>query len=286
MSGTMDQEEEETSLPPPPPELRGIFGPSGDSPTWTAATMSFPNGCPRFSTKDEALAFMEDYNTSNGGSNPDHPHLMHIFTMLIDWNQIETILLPEIEKARKEPSSAEATGREYLVDLEEHDDDEVLSENVFENPAAGRVTRDLEERLDLPLHRCLTPASVENTLRYLFFHMKCGIYVMIRDGKLRIFSPFVNRDYRNTWGHVIKMEGNDDLWTYYREKMRFYRKEHVEEDRYKWWANGNIICNEMCKPQDKDRMQYWGDHFLAPLRDMLGEAARTRKLPDCEFFIK
>lgn len=32
-------------------------------------------------------------------------------------------------------------------------------------------------------------------------------------------------------------------------------------------------------------MQHWGDHFLAPLRDLLGEACRTRDMPDCEFFI-
>lgn len=31
--------------------------------------------------------------------------------------------------------------------------------------------------------------------------------------------------------------------------------------------------------------QHWGDHFLSPLRDMLGEACRLRKMPDCEFFL-
>jgi hypothetical protein len=32
-------------------------------------------------------------------------------------------------------------------------------------------------------------------------------------------------------------------------------------------------------------MQYWGDHFLAALRDMIGEACNQRELPDCEFFL-
>ncbi len=32
-------------------------------------------------------------------------------------------------------------------------------------------------------------------------------------------------------------------------------------------------------------MQFWGDQFLAALRDMLGEACRERTIPDCEFFL-
>lgn len=75
------------------------------------------------------------------------------------------------------------------------------------------------------------------------------------------------------------------LDTYYSLKDGQYRAENIEKDRYKWWANGNIICNELVKDEDKAQMQYWGDHFLAPLRDMLAEACRERNIPDCEFFL-
>mmetsp|Transcript_16136 Transcript_16136/g.30716 ORF Transcript_16136/g.30716 Transcript_16136/m.30716 type:complete len:275 (-) Transcript_16136:9-833(-) len=124
-----------------------------------------------------------------------------------------------------------------------------------------------------------------NTLKYLFFHMKCGIYVMIRDGKLRIFAPFTNNDYRNVWADNLRIEGDGTLDTYYTQKAGEYREEQIEPDRSKWWANGNIICNELSKKEDKDKSQVWGDHFLAPLRDMLGEACREREMPDCEFFL-
>jgi hypothetical protein len=43
--------------------------------------------------------------------------------------------------------------------------------------------------------------------------------------------------------------------------------------------------NEPTKLEDRTQSQHWGDHFLAPLRDMLGEACRLRQLPDCEFFL-
>mmetsp|Transcript_26780 Transcript_26780/g.39617 ORF Transcript_26780/g.39617 Transcript_26780/m.39617 type:complete len:673 (-) Transcript_26780:241-2259(-) len=262
-----------------PPEFRGIFGDKGDSANWLDEMDKYPNGVPRFENSEKCLEFMEWYAGNNGGSNPDHPQLMHIFTMLISWEQIEKYLIPNIDKARKEPSFAKKLPRDYL--------NEPLSDskNVYEQEEAQEVIDEIIFRLQLPIHRCMTPASVMNTLKYLFFHMKCGIYVMIRDNKLRIFSPFVNKDYSNNWGDKLTVEGDGSLESYYAEKSKYYRKEQVEEDRSKWWANGNIICNELTKEHDKSKMQFWGDHFLAALRDMLGEACNNREMPDCEFFL-
>ncbi|CAB9505004.1 KDEL motif-containing protein 2 [Seminavis robusta] len=268
------------------PEFRGIFGPKGDSEEWLEATSKFPNGVPRFNSKQEAIDFMTEYNTHHGGSNPDYPHLMHIFTMLVSWEQIETILLPNIEKARKEPSTAEPVPRDHLDDITGEDcEPQRESNNIYEQPAAHNCIKDVLFRLNLPIHKCTTPQSTMNTLKYLFFHMKCGIFVMIRNGQLRIFAPFVNGDFRNTWGDQLEVEGDGTLDNYYREKRRFYRAEQVEKDKFKWWANGNIICNELTQEKDKGKMQYWGDHFMSALRDMLGEACRTRQMPDCEFFL-
>ena len=256
-----------------------MFGPKGDSLNWLDATSRFPNGVPRFESKEKCLDFMIEYNKYHGGSNPNHPHLMHIFTLLISWQEIETILLPNIAKARKEQSFAKKVPTDYLKEPIKD------SKNVYEQEEANEVVKEIAFRLDLPIHKCTTPASTMNTLKYLFFHMKCGIYVMIRDGKLRIFAPFANSEYRNTWGDKLTLEGDGSLDTYYSRKSGRSREEQIEHDRSKWWANGNIICNELAKEEDKDKMQHWGDHFLAPLRDMLAEACRQRELPDCEFFL-
>ena len=195
--------------------------------------------------------------------------------------EIERILIPGIRKARSEPSFAKQVSRDYLV--EEPKDNN--SKNVYETKDSWNAIDDINYRLNLPIHRCTTPTSTYNTLKYLFYHMKCGIYVMIRDGKLRIFSPFVNSNYRNTWGDKLTLEGDGSLNTYYSLKDGLYRDEEIEPDKSKWWANGNIICNELSKPEDRDTMQYWGDQFLAALRDMIGEACRERTMPDCEFFL-
>ena len=277
-----------------PPELRGIFGSKGDSMNWMDAVGQFPNQVPRFESRDECKKWMEEYNTYHGGSNPENPKLMHIFTMLTSWDQIERILLPNIDKARAEPSFAKKVPRDYGGTSEGDAKSSAHTSttngdgghtNIYESSSAAAVIKDVEFRLDLPIHKATTQASTMNTLKYLFFHMKCGIYVMIRNGKLRIFAPFVNSDFRNTWGDQLKLEGDGSLDSYYTQKAGLYREELIERDKFKWWANGNIICNELCKPEDLDNAQLWGDHFLAPLRDMLSEACHERKMPDCEFFL-
>lgn len=266
-------------VPLPDPELRGIFGSKGDSLEWQDTVARFPNGVPRFNSKQEALDFIKEYNKYHGGSNPDFPHLQHIFTTLVGWKQVEKILLPNIEKARRETSFAPKVPRSYGETPDES------SGNIYEKAETKEVMDAIAQRLDVPFHRSTTVASTLNTLKYLFYHMKCGIYVMIRNGELRIFAPFVNDDYRNTWADKLRVEGDGTLDSYYTQKVGFHREEAIELDRWKWWANGNIICNEPAKPEEKDNPQYWGDHFLSPLRDMLGEACRLRKLPDCEFFL-
>ena len=116
-----------------PSELRGIFGEKGDSLNWLDATSKFPNGVPRFESQAECLDFMQKYNKNNGGSNPDFPHLRHIFTTLITWEQIEHILLPAIEKARKEPSFSKKVPRSY------GNVPDNSSKNIYEQPGAKEV---------------------------------------------------------------------------------------------------------------------------------------------------
>ena len=264
-----------------PSEYRGIFGEDGDSEDWIRATKDFPNKVPRFEKKDDCLQFMREYVRHHGGSNPEFGHLQHIFTTLITWDQMERILIPAIAKARKEPSKSPKVPQDYG---KEPDD---ASSNIFEQTGGKSVVDPINFRLDLPFHKATTPVSVLNTMKYLFFHMKCGIYVMIRNGKLRIFCPFSNRDYRNTWSGRLKIKGGVTLDDYYEEKRGFCRKENIVEDTSLWWANGNIICNELTqnKNETKYDIQVWGDQFLSPLRDMLAEACQKRQIPDCEFFL-
>ncbi len=45
---------------------------------------------------------------------------------------------------------------------------------------------------------------------------------------------------------------------------------------FRWWANGNIICNEHSSLGNDAKSQYWGDQFNAPLRDLLEDTCQSR----------
>lgn len=100
--------------------------------------------------------------------------------------------------------------------------------------------------------------------------MRCGIFVMIRRRRVVLFVPFANKDFENNWGDNVKFDSSDgSMFQYYKEKRNYYRRENIINDPCKWWANGNIICNEHCRYRDKEHeTQYWGDQFLTQLRDM------------------
>ena len=145
----------------------------------------------------------------------------------------------------------------------------------------------MDYRVNMPFHQQTNRDSTINTLHYLFFHMRCGIFVMIRRRHVVLFAPFVNKNYVNNWGQHVTFDSSDgSMFAYYREKQRYYRRENIIPDVHKWWANGNIICNEHCRYRNKeDEKQYWGDQFLTQLRDMLEDACKHRNIADCEFFI-
>jgi hypothetical protein len=147
-------------------------------------------------------------------------------------------------------------------------------EGEEEEDLCAGVRAGLRARLDDPIHRALDHDAVLSTLRYLFFHMRCGIYVLIKDGQLAMFVPFVNTDYRNNWADHLHLDTGDGtegesalepgaVGRYYRRKSRWFRSRgKLIGDPYRWWANGRMICNE-------HSAQGWGDQFLVQLKHML-----------------
>ncbi|ETV78772.1 hypothetical protein, variant 1 [Aphanomyces astaci] len=250
---------------------RGIFAWEDEpDPTWKAAVESHGGGVPKFATKGECEEFVQKHCAP--GSNPDFRNLQHIFTMLVTWTQIAKILIPAMEKVDKDyPFKAPA-------------DLGVRNDNRFHDTD---VEKGIKWRMDLPFHRETNRESTMHTLKYLFFHMRCGILVMIRNGRVVLFAPFANKDYENNWSEFLKFDSDDGTFeAYYGEKRNHYRRENIIRDVRKWWANGNIICNEHCKDSRRhEETQYWGDQFLSQLRDMLDDACKNRNIPDCEFFI-
>lgn len=256
--------------------FRNAFSIEEEDPQWQTAVSQFPNSVPRFESKDEAIEFCKQHCTI--GSNPDVPHLLHSVTTLITWAQITKHLIPRIKKydtnwERISPSAHTCKDNRFTKRNDEESDSK-----------EGLLYDYMKSRLDLSIHRELSFQSTINTLRYMFFHMKCGIFVMIRNNRVVVFCPFVNKDYKNSWKGALKVASSDGtITTYYEEKRNHYRKENYIADVDEWWANGNIICNEYSNESLGN--QYWGDHFLLQIKDMFAETCNNRKVPDCEFFV-
>lgn len=148
--------------------------------------------------------------------------------------------------------------------------------------------------------------AVYNTLQYMFFHVKNGIYVKIRDGQLAAFVPFHNMEssFRNNWAHVpsqrplkigsmdvheiahasveVKERMSEEVNAYYRKKQEMwgslYSDEGYSPDPQTWWANAGIIDNV----QTPDG---WNPARNAEIKEMLAATCEAILVPDCDFFI-
>lgn len=71
------------------------------------------------------------------------------------------------------------------------DDDETTQDNAEDKGVPSNVVEGvlngLQERLNYSIFDRLNRQATMNTLSYLYHHMRCGIYVMIRQGKVSIY---------------------------------------------------------------------------------------------------
>jgi hypothetical protein len=129
-----------------------------------------------FETAQECLDW---YKTRRRCTNPRYPQCEQIYSHLCDWDQVGEFLLAPLARLRQETSFSSAS-----IDL-------LPEANVFKHNAA--IRSEITDRLNLPFHVRVSEESTLNTLRYLFWHMRCGIFVAIRGNKLRMLVPFVNK---------------------------------------------------------------------------------------------
>lgn len=165
-----------------------------------------------------------------------------------------------------------------------------LAETIarFNSCGAHRGVADAERLpgLDAPQYAraCTNPDAVLNTARHLFFHVKCGIYVAVQNGRVAAFVPFANERFRNTWHRrVVFPCGARNVQEYAEAKARATRRRpEALLPLNRWWLNGGIVCNWV-----PTNGVVWGEGYLAGLRAMLEAAvgAGGPLLPDAQFFI-
>jgi len=136
--------------------------------------------------------------------------------------------------------------------------------------------------------------SIKNTMYYMFFKMKKGIMVGIKNNKLLIFLPFSNSKYKNDFYTELYFDENDkknleeykknpndylkkkleNTLKYYLNKYKLNSK-NILYDRTKWVANDCFFRYE----------NYEGDKSEALYQDFLVNLCKERKISNCIFFI-
>jgi hypothetical protein len=252
--------------------VRGIFSHNDiQNKNWSELLVN--NELPVFKNNSECINFTKELCKSN--SNPKYKNLQHIFTTLIDWQQIEQIILPKIYEYNNKKDNIIVS---YNKKTNFSSNMYLLDENIS-------ILNNIDKLFNLDFYKKIDLESTLNTFNYLYNHMRSGIYIMIRDSKVVIFAPFVNKNYTNTWSEHIHFDSSDGTKeTYYKEKLNYYRKENIIEDIKEWWVNGNIIDNEY-STFNRNGVQYISDQYLMELRDFLDNVCKFRDIPDCEFFI-
>lgn len=221
-------------------------------------------------------------------SSPSHTDLCHMYTTAVTWTDVVHILSSNLVD---EQCSAYFNRWGHTAVRERCDTSLLTSDSD-----ADALQQSVRVRLAAPVFAfaaTFTHHAAVNTLRYLFHHMRCGIFVRITDNHVSAFLPFVNGDgYSNTWSsQIVYRDFGYDHERYHASKpeqhcgQAYARVTHkaVESksrirDPTKWWANAGIIC-------DTPHPQIWGDSFLSLLRSVFETLCSSTVVRDCMFFV-
>lgn len=152
-----------------------------------------------------------------------------------------------------------------------------------ENTSAPLNINQLNELLDLKIYNNLNYESILNTFNYMYFKIRIGLFVEIKDNKLYRFIPFVNSDYKNDWRSQIYFPNNiKTLQDYERYKSKIFRRYEKLADLENWSSNNCLISNWK---KDDNSDDYVGDMGWNELYEMLDMTCKNRKINDIVFFI-
>lgn len=120
--------------------------------------------------------------------------------------------------------------------------------------------------------------AIPDTFRYLFHKFKKGIFVKIKDGKLKVFLPFSKANYTNEWSAQIAFDRSKFIDLARRASGGYYFDERkVDTNVEHWYGNSCLVRFEFPLSE--------GDSNVDNVKDMLIELCEKRELPDIEFFI-
>jgi hypothetical protein len=121
--------------------------------------------------------------------------------------------------------------------------------------------------------------AFRNSLKYLFFKIKFGIYVQIKSNKLTMFVPFNNQNFKNNWSHLIHLPPGVNWSKYNQTKSKDTGSKYInwEPDASKWEIDNCVLDTRSSRNYKLINASYY--------IDMLEQTLGSRKVSDVEFFI-
>jgi len=123
--------------------------------------------------------------------------------------------------------------------------------------------------------------SILNTFYYMFYKIKKGIFVRVRDGELKLFLPFVNKHFQNEWADQIKAPPGSSIEEIIKtctiEQGRKWNRKRLNTDIQGWWANNCLVRYEY-PPMETNRNLHTIENYIIKL-------CREEKINDIDFFI-
>ena len=149
-----------------------------------------------------------------------------------------------------------------------------MDENVFENVKIPN--------LDWKKYQNLNPLSVRNTFNYIFHKFKKGIFVKIKDGKMRVFLPFSKKNFVNEWHKYIRVSPKyKDIYDFLEHiqnlEGRKFNPNSVNKFVDSWYSNNCLLRWEFPIRE--------GDTNIPIASDMFKTLCEEREIPDMEFFV-
>lgn len=125
--------------------------------------------------------------------------------------------------------------------------------------------------------------SLQSTYNFLFDNINNGIYVKIKNNKVKEYIPFSNLDYKNEYFKNMKIPKKyKNINEFFKKKHKYFpiKKNNYEElDKTKWTANNCLIFTE------RGKQPYINDQYMCQIHQMFQQLCNNRKIPDIQFFI-
>jgi hypothetical protein len=131
-------------------------------------------------------------------------------------------------------------------------------------------------------YKDLDQSAVDNTFKYLFYKFKKCIFLKIKNGNLRVFLPFSNKNFVNEWADRIKIDPSfQDFNDFMKHisSLEGYKFHPNKINKFidSWYSNNCLVRCEFPIHE--------GDTNVPNTSDMFHTLCKEREIPDMEFFV-